>query len=113
MQSLPKLQELQERTAETAGRVNRLISAWPADDALPGEGYDSVKSTYKKLQAGLRDIQNIGQEDVKLVSVRFIRAQQVLISTWARAIDETLERIEILIAQRKASDAAPPGRMSK
>ncbi|KIP05359.1 hypothetical protein PHLGIDRAFT_108337 [Phlebiopsis gigantea 11061_1 CR5-6] len=92
--SLPKLAELQERTAETTGRVNRLISAWPVDDTLPAEGYDSVKSTWKKLVSGLTEIQNLGKDDLK-------------------AIDETLERIEILIALRKASEVVPPEKRNK
>lgn len=79
MQSLPKLSELQERTAETTGRVNRLISAWPADDTLPAEGYESVKSTYKKLLSGLREIHSIGTEDIKSVLFLFTSAHLVLI----------------------------------
>lgn len=65
VQTLPKLAELQERTVETTGRVNRLISAWPTDDTLPAEGYESVKTTYKKLTSGLKEIQTLGQEDLK------------------------------------------------
>lgn len=51
--------------AETVGRVNRLISAWPQDDTLPTEGYDGLKTTYKRLQSGLREIQNQATEEVK------------------------------------------------
>lgn len=111
VQSLPKLAELQERTVETTGRVNRLISAWPTDDTLPAEGYESVKSTYKKLVSGLTEIKNLGNDDLKSVHLTDVYLV-VLTSIIARAIDETLERIEVLIAMRKASEVVPPGRAS-
>jgi len=51
-------------TAETIGRVNRMISAWPADDTLPAEGFDAVRQTFKRLSNGLREIETyaIGEE---------------------------------------------------
>lgn len=49
---------------ETVGRVNRLISAWPQGDALPTEGYEGVKSIYKKLNAGLREIEEQAKGEV-------------------------------------------------
>jgi hypothetical protein len=52
-------------TLETIERVNRLISAWPTDDTLPAEGYDGVKSVFKKLYPGLRDIQTAAEEEAK------------------------------------------------
>jgi len=73
-------------TSDTIGRVNRLLSAWPVDDDLPAEGFDSVRNTYKKLTSGLTEIK-----------------------TSARAIDDVVERLGILIALRKASEAVPPG----
>lgn len=54
-------------TSETIGRVNRLLSAWPADDNLPAEGYESVKTLYKKLTAGLNDIKTSAERDAKSV----------------------------------------------
>lgn len=51
-------------TSETIGRVNRLLSAWPADDNLPAEGYESVKTLYKKLTTGLNDIKTTAERDV-------------------------------------------------
>lgn len=50
--------------AETIGRINRLLSAWPQDDTLPAEGYDSVKSIYKKLNSGLKEIKESAERDV-------------------------------------------------
>lgn len=47
------------------GRVNRLLLAWPADDNLPGDGYESVRSTYKKLTAGLNEIKSTAERDVE------------------------------------------------
>jgi len=76
-------------TSDTIGRVNRLISAWPTDDTLPAEGFDSVKSTYKKLLLGLNEIKNAAERD-------------------AKAMDDAIERLGILIALRKAPEAAIP-----
>ncbi|KAG5645473.1 hypothetical protein DXG03_006018 [Asterophora parasitica] len=70
-------------TLETIERVNRLISAWPLDDTLPAEGLDGVKTIYKKLAPGLRDIQIAADEE-------------------ARALEDAIERVGVLIALRKA-----------
>ena len=51
--------------SDTIGRVNRLISAWPQDDNIPAQGYDSVKSIYKKLNASLKEIQDSANRDVE------------------------------------------------
>lgn len=53
--------------AETIGRVNRLLSAWPQDDVLPAEGYDSVKGLYRKVNTGLKEIKDSAERDVKYV----------------------------------------------
>ena len=50
------------------GRVNRLLLAWPTDDNLPGDGYESVRSTYKKLTAGLSEIKTTAERDVEYVN---------------------------------------------
>ena len=47
------------------GRVNRLLLAWPTDDNLPGDGYESVRSTYKKLTAGLNEIKATAERDAE------------------------------------------------
>lgn len=52
-------------TLETIERVNRLINAWPPDDTLPAEGYEGVKTIYKKLLHGLNDIRFAAEEEVK------------------------------------------------
>lgn len=70
---------------ETIGRVNRLISAWPTDDVLPAEGYDNLKTNYKRLFSALKEVRHINEEEVK-------------------AIDNVLENLEVLIALRKAPD---------
>ncbi|KAF5382582.1 hypothetical protein D9615_002786 [Tricholomella constricta] len=72
-----------QSTLETIERVNRLISAWPPDDTLPAEGLDGVKTIYKKLAPGLRDIQIAAEEE-------------------AKALDDAIERVGVLIALRKA-----------
>ncbi|GLB38540.1 putative SGF29 tudor-like domain containing protein [Lyophyllum shimeji] len=72
-----------QSTLETIERVNRLISAWPPDDTLPAEGLDGVKTIYKKLAPGLRDIQTAAEEEAKV-------------------LEDALERISVLIALRQA-----------
>lgn len=81
-------------TADTIGRVNRLLSAWPTDDDLPAEGYESVKSIYKKLTSGLTEIKTTSEREVGL-------------------IDDTIEHLGILIALRQASEAVPPEKRNK
>jgi SAGA-associated factor 29 len=63
---LNKLSEMYANPApaETVGRVNRLISAWPQDDTTPAEGYEGVKTVYKKLRSGLREIENQAQSEI-------------------------------------------------
>ncbi|KAG6852788.1 hypothetical protein C0991_009125 [Blastosporella zonata] len=70
-------------TLETIERVNRLISAWPVNDTVPAQGLDEVKGIYKKLSHGLREIQNAADEE-------------------AKALDDAIERVGVLIALRKA-----------
>jgi SAGA-associated factor 29 len=54
-----------QSTLDTIERVNRLIHAWPADDTLPAEGYEGVKTIHKKLKPGLNDIKLASEEEVK------------------------------------------------
>jgi SAGA-associated factor 29 len=54
--------------AETVNRVNRLITAWPQDDRLPAEGYEGVKTVYKKLRSGLHEIQYQAKTEVEYVN---------------------------------------------
>jgi len=81
-------------TTETIGRVNRLISAWPTDDTLPAEGIDAVKQTFKRLTNGLRDVETSALQEEK-------------------ALDDAIERVEILIALRKAPEVLPPEKRNK
>ncbi|PCH40130.1 hypothetical protein WOLCODRAFT_88492 [Wolfiporia cocos MD-104 SS10] len=73
-------------SGDTAGRVHRLLSAWPSDDNVPADGIENLKSHYKKITAGLHEIKTNAERD-------------------AAAIDEVMERLQILIALRKASEA--------
>ncbi|KAF9643914.1 hypothetical protein BDM02DRAFT_3157319 [Thelephora ganbajun] len=77
-------------TVETIGRVNRLISSWPSNDTLPAEGFEGVKPVYKKLLSGLQEVKNNAEKE-------------------ARAIGETMERLDVLIALRKASESHATG----
>ncbi|KAE9400450.1 hypothetical protein BT96DRAFT_857386 [Gymnopus androsaceus JB14] len=81
-------------TIETIGRVNRLISAWPADDTLPAEGLDSVKAIYKKLLSALEEIRLTSEKEIK-------------------AIDHAMEQLGILIALRKAPEAISQDKRNK
>ncbi|KAL0579131.1 hypothetical protein V5O48_002863 [Marasmius crinis-equi] len=84
----------QSATQETIGRVNRLISVWPPDDVVPAEGFDSVKTTYKKLSTALEDIQNTSKEEIK-------------------AIEGAMEQLGVLLALRKAPETVPPDKRNK
>ncbi|KAJ3763702.1 SGF29 tudor-like domain-containing protein [Lentinula raphanica] len=79
---------------DTIGRVNRLISAWPADDTLPAEGLDSVKAIYKKLVSGLEEIRLTSEKEIK-------------------AIDNAMEQLGILIALRKAPELVSQDKRNK
>ncbi|KAG1742369.1 SGF29 tudor-like domain-containing protein [Suillus paluster] len=72
-------------SVETIGRVNRLISMWPTDDVLPAEGYDGLKTNYRRLSSALKEVRHISDEEVK-------------------AIDSLLEELDILIALREAPE---------
>jgi len=56
-------------TQETVNRVNRLIATWSADDALTTEGFEGIKSNYKKLVSGLSDIKTQSDRDAKYTRV--------------------------------------------
>ncbi|KAF8134802.1 SGF29 tudor-like domain-containing protein [Mycena galopus ATCC 62051] len=72
---------------ETIGRINRLISVWPTDDTLPAQGLNAVKEMYHKLNLGLEGIKATSEREVK-------------------AIDDAIERLDVLIALRKAPESA-------
>ncbi|CAL1713153.1 unnamed protein product [Somion occarium] len=76
-------------TNDAIGRVNRLLSAWPTDDTIPAEGFDSLRSIYKKLTMGLNEIRTTAERD-------------------AKAADEAIEHLDILMALRRASEDQPP-----
>ncbi|KAI0720477.1 SGF29 tudor-like domain-containing protein [Cerioporus squamosus] len=77
----------QERD-DTIGRVHRLLSQWPLDDALPAEGIDGVKSIYKKLISGLTELKANAEND-------------------AEVANQLLEKIGILTALRQAPPEPP------
>ncbi|KAI0335926.1 hypothetical protein GY45DRAFT_1316697 [Cubamyces sp. BRFM 1775] len=79
---------------DTVGRVHRLLSQWPTDDTLPSEGFDGVRSLYKKLHTGLSEVKSTAEKD-------------------AEAVDDVLERLSVLIALRKASEAIAPEKRNK
>ena len=50
---------------DTIGRVHRLLSQWPSDDALPSEGIEGVKSIYKKLVSGLQEVKTTAEKETE------------------------------------------------
>ncbi|KAF9220941.1 hypothetical protein BS17DRAFT_712952 [Gyrodon lividus] len=73
---------------ETIGRVNRLIAAWPTDDSLPTESYDTLKTNYKRLSSALKEVRRNADEESK-------------------AFEDAIERVGVLIALRRASETLP------
>ncbi|CAK5284191.1 unnamed protein product [Mycena citricolor] len=59
------------------------------DDALPTHGFEDVRKVYRKLGAGLNEIRDISEKDVK-------------------AIDDVLERLDVLINLSKQSGSSAP-----
>ncbi|PFH53901.1 hypothetical protein AMATHDRAFT_136099 [Amanita thiersii Skay4041] len=76
-------------TCETIGRVNRLISTWPIDDAVPAEGLEGVKTIHKKLVSGIAEIKSASDDELK-------------------SIDHAIEQVGILLALRKAPEQLAP-----
>ncbi|KAF7297389.1 SGF29 C-terminal domain-containing protein [Mycena indigotica] len=72
---------------DTVGRVNRLSYVWPVDGTMPPQGFDEVKRIYRKLNSGLEEIQRSSDQEVK-------------------AIEEAIERLDVLIGLRKAPEPA-------
>ncbi|KAL1950293.1 hypothetical protein VTO73DRAFT_5417 [Trametes versicolor] len=94
--SLNKLSEMlsEHERDDTINRVHRLLSGWPTDDTLPSEGIEHVRSLYKKLNSSLNEVKMTAEKD-------------------AEAVDDVLERLSVLIALRKASEAIPPEKRNK
>ncbi|KAF9267416.1 hypothetical protein L218DRAFT_686475 [Marasmius fiardii PR-910] len=94
--SLTALADIYSKSAtqETIGRVNRLISVWPSDDVIPAEGFDSLKTNYKKLLSTLDEIQNTSKEEIQ-------------------AIEGAIEHLGVLIALRKAPETIPQDKRNK
>lgn len=67
LSKLAQMLNEQERD-DTIGRVHRLLTQWPSDDALPAEGIDGVKSIYKKLISGLNEVKTNAEKDVEYES---------------------------------------------
>jgi SAGA-associated factor 29 len=95
-------------TVETIGRINRLISAWPTDDTLPAEGIGGVKTVYKKLSSGLREIHNTTDRELK--SDLPLLGIVLLLIMMHRAIDEALDNIGLLIALKNSTEGFPSGK---
>ncbi|KAK7690032.1 hypothetical protein QCA50_006677 [Cerrena zonata] len=81
-------------TNDVVGRVNRLLSAWPTDDTMPSEGFESLKNIYTKLNKGLNEIKANAERDAKMA-------------------EDAIERLDVLIALRRASEEQPPEKRQK
>jgi len=46
-----------------------LIDTWAVDDSFPPDGFESVKSIYKKLVSGLNEIKTQSDRDLKYTSL--------------------------------------------
>jgi SAGA-associated factor 29 len=64
---------LNSSTQETIARVNRLIDIWPTDDAFPTEGFETIRTNYKKLVSGLNDIKAQSERDAKYTRLVMVR----------------------------------------
>ncbi|KAL5520121.1 hypothetical protein ACEPAG_1781 [Sanghuangporus baumii] len=75
-------------TLDAMNRVNRSIAAWPfsnGENGEPLESFETIKATYKKLSSGLTEIKEAAEVE-------------------AKAIDEAMESLSVLIAIRKAPE---------
>ena len=66
-ESLTKLSNIygNQESQDTIGRVNRFLSTWPSDDTVPAEGFDSLKTTYRKLTSGLSEIKSNAEKEAR------------------------------------------------
>ncbi|KAJ8593972.1 hypothetical protein M405DRAFT_557631 [Rhizopogon salebrosus TDB-379] len=92
--SLASLSNFYANSEQIIGRVNRLIAVWPTDDVLPAEGYEHLKTNYKKLSRALKDVRDISEDE-------------------ANAIDSVLEKLNVLIALRQAPESLPQEKRNK
>ncbi|KIJ64434.1 hypothetical protein HYDPIDRAFT_132292 [Hydnomerulius pinastri MD-312] len=81
-------------SVETIGRVNRLIAAWPTDDSLATEGYDTLKANYKRLSSALKEVRRNAEDEIK-------------------ALDDAAELVTVLIGLRKASETVTQEKRNK
>ena len=42
-----------------------MLSTWPSDDTVPAEGFDSLKTTYRKLTSGLSEIKSNAEKEAR------------------------------------------------
>ncbi|KAJ7069797.1 SGF29 tudor-like domain-containing protein [Mycena amicta] len=80
--------------ADTIGRANRLISVWPMDETIPPQGMENVKQIYRNLLSALEEIQQSSDREVK-------------------AIEDAIERLDVLIALRKAPEPSADKRTKR
>ena len=89
--------------------MNQLIATLPTDDALPADGFENVKSSYRKLALSLKEIKTQSDRDIKYTSLDLLAYGCLLMTFVFRAIEEVLEKLGVLIALRKASESTPQG----
>ncbi|KAF7314268.1 Saga complex component [Mycena kentingensis (nom. inval.)] len=70
---------------DTIGRLNRLLSVWPPEESVPFHGANSVSEIHRKLVSALEEVQHSSDREVK-------------------AIEDAIERLDVLIALRKAPE---------
>lgn len=95
-----------ENNSDTIGGVNKLISATPVGDttAVPEKDLGSIKSLQSELVTGISNIsKNANQDPTENYSTFEV---SLIIVPCNRAIDDALERINVLLALRKAQEPA-------
>jgi hypothetical protein len=105
---LASLSNFYANSEQIIGRVNRLIAVWPTDDVLPAEGYEHLKTNYKKLSRALKDVRDISEEEAKYAN---FCASPKSVTFFVSAIDSVLEKLNVLIALRQAPESLPQGKI--
>jgi hypothetical protein len=106
--SLASLSNFYANSEQIIGRVNRLIAVWPTDDVLPAEGYEHLKTNYKKLSRALKDVRDISEDEAKYAN---FCASPKSVTSFVSAIDSVLEKLDVLIALRQAPESLPQGKI--
>lgn len=110
--SLDALNNVHEAEKGVLGKANRWISIWPESTSDADYDYENAAHTAHCLANALRDIRGSCARETKYGLLR-LRLLHSSTRPLTRSLDETIDRVEALIALRKASEARalpPPPR---